>query len=137
MTLKNKFYGGFFTLVGVFGLLFFLGFISTRSLEARNAGSEKNLLLVDSNSEQKHFTLIALSPLKIEDEVIGTVAVYDDPTTQRPEDYVEFYDKSGKILAYVWFDQFGIERVAMDRGLLGEGHTPEGVFVMIIDGAAV
>ena len=60
--------------------------------------------------------------------------VYKDVTTERAVDYLELYDKEGDLVAISWFDQFGIQRVAIDRGLVeGEGKL-EGTFVAVLDG---
>lgn len=68
-------------------------------------------------------------------QIIASVAKYDDPRTKRPVDYMELYDGSGDLLVVSWFDQFGISRTAMDRGLLQEGAmTPEGVLVLLPEG---
>jgi hypothetical protein len=68
---------------------------------------------------------------------VGVVAVYDDPTTERPVDYLELYDDAGHLLAVSWFDRFGIERVAADRGFVEGKNELEGVFVILLDGVSV
>jgi len=66
------------------------------------------------------------------------LAVYDDDMTERRADYTELYDNTGHLLAVSWFDQFGIERVAVDRGLLEPDQDEfEGVFVLIEEGDLV
>ena len=65
---------------------------------------------------------------------MGEVLIYDDPTTKRPADYFELYDTDGDLLAVSWFDRFGIQRVAVDRGLLEEADKLEGVFVILLEG---
>lgn len=38
-------------------------------------------------------------------------------------------DLTGDLLAMVWFDRLGILRSAVDRGIVQNKHTLEGVFV--------
>jgi hypothetical protein len=73
----------------------------------------------------------------VEDEIVGTVAIYDDTATQRTADYAELYDPAGQLLAIRWFDRFGIERIALDRGFLDRADEPEGVLVVVLDGEPV
>src|ERR1044071_4081899 len=63
--------------------------------------------------------------------------VYDDPATSRPVDYIALYSPSGELLALSWYDRFGIERMAVDRGLLEQTQRPEGIFVAFSTGAAL
>ena len=84
-------------------------------------------------SEQARLTEVALSPLFDGDKIVGLVAVYDDVTTERPADCLEVYDNAGHLLVIGWFDKFGIQRMAVDRGLL-DGDKLEGVFVVMSDG---
>jgi hypothetical protein len=62
------------------------------------------------------------------------VAAYDDPTTERPVDFLAFYDNAGQLVAIGWFDKFGIQRMAMDRGLLEDGGKLAGILVLVLDG---
>jgi len=67
---------------------------------------------------------------------LGTLAayVYSDVTTERPVDYWELYDKQTNLLAASWFDRFGIQRTAVDRGIVEEEDKLEGIFVVVLDG---
>jgi hypothetical protein len=136
MTLKNKRYLIIFMILEFIGLLFFLGFIVTR-LEAADNAVEPEVLLCAIGLEQRSLTLVSSSPLVVEGQTLGQVLVYDDPTTKRPADYFELYDKPGELIAVGWFDRFGIGRVAVDRGLVEGTYKLEGVFVVLIDGDAV
>jgi hypothetical protein len=40
-------------------------------------------------------------------------------------------------LAVRWFDKFGIERMAVDRGFLENADKPEGVVVVLLEGDPV
>jgi len=75
----------------------------------------------------------------VQGEVLGTLAayVYDDVTTERTADYWELYDKRGDLLAVSWFDRFGIQRTAVDRGIVEKGNELEGIFVVVLDGNSI
>ena len=70
---------------------------------------------------------------------MGSVAayVYDDVTTEKPADYWELYDQQGDLLAVSWFDKFGIQRTAVDRGIIEQKDQLEGVFVVVPDGVSI
>jgi hypothetical protein len=63
--------------------------------------------------------------------------IYDDVSTERPADYWEVYDNQGGLLAVSWFDQFGVQRTAVDRGIVEEEDHLEGVFVVVLDGSSI
>ncbi len=69
-----------------------------------------------------------------DDKVLGIVTLYDDPATERPVDYMEVYDTAGNLLAFGWFDQFGIERIAVDRSFVEPSQQPAGRFLIFADG---
>jgi len=137
MTLKNKIYFIIFMILEFIGLLlFFLGFIVT-SLDAADNASESEILLSATQLEQHSLTLVSSSPLVVEGQTLGEVIVYDDPTTKRPEDYFELHDNPGDLIAVGWFDRFGIERMAVDRGILDGEDELEGVFVSLSEGDSI
>ena len=86
----------------------------------------------------EHYDMILVSSQfwVVEGEVLGTLAVYvySDVITERPVDYWELYDKQINLLAVSWFDRFGIQRTAVDRGIVEEEDKLEGIFVVILDG---
>jgi hypothetical protein len=84
--------------------------------------------------EQSQLTEVSLSPLVVGGETVGMVSVYDDPTTERPVDFLALYNNAGQLVAVGWFDKFGIQRIAMDRGLLEDNGKLEGVLVLVLDG---
>jgi hypothetical protein len=137
MTLKNKIYFIIFMILEFIGVLFFLGFIATRSLEAADNASEPEILLSVTGLEQHSLTLVSSSPFVVDGQTLGEVFVYDDPTTKRPADYFEVYDNPGDLIAVGWFDRFGIQRMAVDRGLLEDEDKLEGVFVLLSEGDSV
>ena len=81
--------------------------------------------------------LVSVASVVLDDEPLGDVVTYDDPTTKRPADYFELYDSEGNLLAIGWYDRFGIRRIAVDRGLFDEAQEPQGVFVTLLDGDSV
>ena len=99
MTLKNKIYFIIFMILKFIGLLFFFGFIATRSLEAADNASGPEVLLSATRLEQHSLTRVSSSPLVIEGQTLGEVLVYDDPTTKRPADYFELHDNPGDLIA--------------------------------------
>ena len=117
--------------------LFFFGYIAAEPLEAGDNPSGQEIGLPAPASEQRTLTLVSFSPLVVEGEIVGEVAAYDDPTTKRPVDYWELYNSTGDLLAVGWFDRLGIERMAVDRGLVEGTYKLEGVLVVLIDGDAV
>ena len=116
------------------GLLFFLGFMAIKSLEAADSALEPEALLTAAGLEHPSLTLVSFSSLLIAGNTVGEVLIYDDPTTKRPADYFELYDTDDDLFAVSWFDRFGIQRVAVDRGLLEEADKLEGVFVILLEG---
>ena len=116
------------------GLLFFLGCIAIKSLEAADSALEPEALLTAAGLEHPSLTLVSFSPLVIAGNTVGKVLIYDDPTTKRPADYFELYDADDDLFAVSWFDRFGIQRVAVDRGLLEQADKLEGVFVVLLEG---
>jgi len=87
--------------------------------------------------EKHELTQVAVASLVVGDKTVGVVTVYDDPSTDRRGDYLELYDDTGHLLAASWFDRFGIERVAADRGFLEGKNKLEGVFVILLDGDSI
>jgi hypothetical protein len=82
-------------------------------------------------------TLVSVSLVTVAGEVVGGLAEYDDALTTRPADYLELFNNMGALLAVGWFDRFGIERVVVDRALVEEADTLEGVFVQLLTGDAI
>jgi len=84
-------------------------------------------------------SLVSFSPWVVEGEVLGTMAayVYTDVTTERPADYWELYDKNGDLLAVSWFDKSGVQKTAVDRGILEEKDRLEGILVVVLTGNSI
>jgi hypothetical protein len=65
------------------------------------------------------------------------MAVYDDIATERIGDYAEIYNLKGALIAIIWFDEFGILRTAIDRGVVLHKKDVEGVLVLVMNGDLV
>ena len=137
MSFKNR---AHFVVLIIFGFvveLFFLGYPATKVLGAADAPSEQKIFLPASVPERNQLRPISILPVTVKGEIVGRVTIYDDSTTQRSADYLELYNNAGNLVAVGWFDRFGIERTAVDRGLLEDRDELKGVFVVILDGEAV
>ena len=77
------------------------------------------------------------SPVVADGKTLGALLIYDDPRTKRPDDYIELYDNGAHLVAVEWYDQFGIQRFAVDRGLLEPGYALSGIFVTLLSGDAI
>ena len=129
-----------FVILIIFGFaaeLFFLGYLVSTPLEAADTPSEQEIFLPTSIPERNRLRPISIVPVTVKGEIIGQVTIYDDSTTQRSADYLELYNNSGNLVALSWFDRFGIERLAVDRGLIEYRDELMGVFVVFLDGEAV
>lgn len=120
--------------LGLAAQLFFFGYPATEPLGATDNASEQEIFDPDSVPEKDRLTVVSFLPVILEGEIAGGVAVYDDPATERPADLLELYNSIGNLLAFSWFDRFGIQRAAVDRGLLEEADELEGIFVPLLEG---
>ena len=134
-----------FIIFGFVCQLFFLDDLATKAAEAADIPSKQEIFLPVSVPQRNHLRPIAILPITVEAkiaghvvvQIVGSVVVYDDPTTQRPADYIELYNNTGNLVAVGWFDRYGIERMALDRGLLEDRDELEGVLVVVWDGEAI
>ncbi len=78
------------------------------------------VLLPPSAPETDRLTLVSFITIVPDAEVLVAIAVYDNPQTTRPVDYVELYDCVGNLLQASWLDKYGIQCTAVDRRLLQE-----------------
>ena len=133
MATRNKLY---FTILAIVAQLWLFADVRAGELQAAtNAAGQETA----AGPEAHDMSLVSFQPWVVEGQVLGALAeyVYDDVTTQRPTDYWELYDKQGELLAISWFDRFGIQRTAIDRGIVEQKNQREGVFVVVLDGDAV
>ncbi len=134
MAFRNKIY---FIILGIVAQLLFFGDVRADELQPNNNASEEEIATVPAHD---NMTLVSSHPWVVEGgKVWGTLAayVYDDVTTKRAADYWELYDSKGDLIAISWFDRFGIQRLAVDRGLIDENDKLEGTFVVFLDGDSV
>ena len=135
MTFKNKIYFTIFAILELIAVLFFLGFVAARATEASDSAPTHEIV----TGPEHDISLVASLPWVVEGEVLGTLAayVYTDVTTERPADYWELYDKNGDLLAVSWFDRFGVQMTAVDRGILEEKNRLEGILVVVLTGDSI
>jgi archaeosine-15-forming tRNA-guanine transglycosylase len=130
MTLKNKIYLAIIFTLAFIGQLIFLGYLAATAVQA----AEPKAALSALELRRHLLNIVSLSPVIAQGGTVGARVVYDDPSTTRPEDYVEVYDSDGELVAVGWLDQFGIQRMAIDRAFVDGGDKLEGAFVAIVDG---
>ena len=82
----------------------------------------------------RHLTAVISTPLVAHGIELGTAVVYDDSSTARPEDYIEIYNCGGELMAVIWFDRFGIQRLAIDRAFAVGKDQIEGVLIAVVNG---
>ena len=87
-----------------------------------------------SSARPRQLTAVMATPLVAHGTELGTVVVYDDASTVRPKDYMEVYSMGGDLMAVVWFDRFGIQRVAVDRAFAEGRDQVEGVLIAVVNG---
>jgi hypothetical protein len=133
MAFRNKSY---FIILGIIVQVLFFGDVRADELQPSDNATGQEIATAP---EQHDMSLVSFDPWVVEGEVLGTLAayVYDDVTTERPADYWELYDKKGDLLALSWFDRFGIQRTAVDRGIVEKGDELEGIFVVVLDGNSI
>src|SRR5262245_46142250 len=130
MVSRNKLY---FIILAIVAQLWLFANARADELQATTDASGQ----VSATGPELHdMSLVSFQPWVVEGQVPGALAeyVYDDVTTQRPTDYWELYDKQGEFVAASWFDRFGIQRTAVDRGVVEQKDKLEGVFVVVVDG---
>ena len=130
MASRHKVY---FIILGIVAQLLFFTDIRAEELQPGDNATGKEIVTAP---EQHDMSLVSFSPWVVKGEVLGAVAeyVYDDVRTERPADYRELYDRKGNLLVISWFDRFGIERTAVDRGIVEQKDKLEGIFVVVVDG---
>src|SRR5215813_4240525 len=122
-------------ILGLIVQLFVFGHATAQPVEVTDNTSGWEI--PDTASKIGFLVPISTVPCIVEGNIVGQFTVYDDPTTERSVDYWELYDNDGDLVAISWFDRFGIERLAIDRGLVDEGDKLEGAFVIFSDGDSV
>jgi hypothetical protein len=136
MSLGRKIYFVVLLFVGFAGLMLLLVKMANATVQA-TAGAPEIDAAQTPGVPSLSMNLISLSPVVSGDHTVGRLAVYDDPRTARPEDYIELYDNSGQLVAVGWIDRFGIQRISVDRSVLENRDDLRGVFITVVDGVAI
>jgi hypothetical protein len=132
MTRKNSLYFAIIIYLGFIGELILLDYVARTSLAAETETTSSTPL----GWPRRSLNLVSLVPVTTNGGT-ATVAVYDDPATPRKEDYLELYDGSGELVAVGWFDEFGIQRLAIDRAVVEGRDELQGVLVMLVEGHGI
>jgi hypothetical protein len=111
--------------------------LSSSPLATQANSSDSLEFFLPSWALQQHTLVqIAATPLFVGQEIVGLAVVYYDKNTDRSGDYLQLYNSTGDLVTVGWFDRFGIERVAVDRGFLEQKEELEGIFVVFLEGEA-
>ncbi|MEE9549932.1 MAG: hypothetical protein V3W08_05985 [Candidatus Binatia bacterium] len=128
-------------LAGALGLSLLL--LSSGSLHAETIRVTENLrgepvILPPSAPRTDRLVLVSFFTITAEAEIIAGMALYDNPRSGRPANYIELFDSAGGLLMVSWVDKFGIRRTAIDRGLLQEEASGlKGDLVLLLEGDPV
>lgn len=116
-----------------FVALSFLTWITAGNAQGAKIAVEQPVSATTIRAQQSGLKLVSNSPFVASGQTLGMIAIYDDPMTSRPADYLELYDTGADLVAIVWFDRFGIQRTVMDRALVDGGDELEGVLVSVLE----
>jgi hypothetical protein len=120
------------------GLFILLAVLLAVNVNANPLHLAENPFGAPSNlPEKQKMKLIGLLTPKAHAGIAGSMAVYDNLATERIGDYAEIYNLKGALIAIIWFDEFGILRTAIDRGVVLHKKDVEGVLVLIMSGDLV
>jgi len=137
MPFKSRIHLVIFVIFGFATGLFPIDELGTKAAAAADTFSRQEIFLPTSVPEKNQLRPISILPVTVEGQIVGRIVVYDDPATQRSADYLELYTNTGDLVAVSWFDKYGVERTAVDRGLLEGKDELEGILVVVLDGDAV
>jgi len=137
MSLKNKILLAITFFFAFVAELMVLLWIANATELAAESAKEPRITIESLGLPQRSLNLISLSPVLLDGKTVGVLAVYDDPATQRSEDYLELYDSGGDLVAVGWFDRFGIQRIAVDHACLEGREDLQGEFVTVVDGEPI
>jgi hypothetical protein len=132
MTRKNSLYFAIIICLVFIAELILLDYIARTSVAAETETTTSASL----GPPRRSLNLVSLLPVTT-NRGTAMVAVYDDPATSRKEDYLELYNGSGELIAVGWFDEFGIQRLAIDRAVVEGGDKLQGVFVLLVEGHGI
>ena len=137
MRFKSRIYFVTFVIFGFGAGLLPIDELGTKAAAAADTFSKQEIFLPTSVPGKNQLRPISILPVTVEGQIVGRLVVYDDPATQRSADYLELYTNTGDLVAVSWFDRYGVERMAVDRGLLEDKDELEGILVVVLDGEAV
>jgi len=137
MKSKSKIYFAAAVLFALVSQGFYLGNAAAEPASTSDIVLQNGIFLPVSIPDRTRLNLVSVAVVIVDGEAVGVAAVYDDPATARPADYCELYDNSHELVGIGWFDRFGIERMALERRLLEDDDSFEGIFVVLSDGDSV
>jgi hypothetical protein len=137
MDLKNRFGSATHMTLRIIAALMLFGL--TAAERANGAEYRSGQMRSTTANGPKHNSLdrVAVTPIIAQGETLGTIIIYDDPLTPRRTDRLEMYERDGGLIAIAWFDEFGIERLVVDRALIDGGNEIEGIFVAVLIGEPI
>lgn len=131
---KNKIFSARARLLVFIGATFLFFSLTAKDVNSAENNSSDSIALPTIEMPQRRLNIVKSTALVEKNLTLETVVIYDDPSTPRPQDYLEFYDRDGNLVVVAWFDRFGIQRVAVDRAFVEGEDQLEGVFVAVVDG---
>src|SRR4029077_1089669 len=133
MAFRNKIY---FIILGIIVQVLFFGDVRADELQPSDTATGQEIVAAP---EQHDMSLVSFDPWVVEGEVLGTMAssVYTGGNTEKTADYWDLYDKNGDLLAVSWFEKSGVQRTAVDRGILEEKDRLEGILVVVLTGESI
>jgi len=137
MALKDRVFFAIVLFLGFIGVLILLASIASTSVQADEKAGEGHTDSTEIGLRRRTLNLVSRAPVTSEGETVGTVAIYDDPSTQRTEDYLELYNRDGELVAMCWFDQFGILRMTVDHAFVEGLDRFKGMFVTVVNGESI
>jgi len=133
MLLTNK---ALFVCLGTFLAMVFL--LSTSAATSIDSAADLTVGgALPLQNRPRHLAAVKSTPLVVNGTSLGTVVVYDDSSTARPDDYVEIYNRGGDLVVVVWFDRFGIQRMAIDHAFAEGKEQADGIFLLVVGGVFV
>ena len=79
------------------GTLLGLGALATTTAQPIETTADEPTDLASIIQRERCLNLTSVKPVVTDEETVGVVAIYDDPSTKRAEDYLELYDSDGDL----------------------------------------
>ena len=77
------------TVAILLGTLLGLGSLATTTAQPIESTTDEATDLASIIQRERCLNLTSVTPVVTDEETVGVVAIYDDPSTQRAEDYLE------------------------------------------------